>query len=231
MRWHSAADAGWNPIDHVFSAVRLSVDPSGSNLMKGKDIVVFKVQGKHRDSHIRLKFEEISEKKIVASFSVDNGDGRVTTRKISLNPSDGEDKMIADREFIEAYEQTRTNRECGAKLGRSASWVSRHSTRLRDRGVALRRSAKPPKTMNIYGQQIPTRRFIHAWNRGENLDGVIEHLGLTGLREKNKIKSRLSIMAGRFRDTYGIEMKGYQRGRRVKKVLVIKPKPLLPPVD
>lgn len=231
MRWPTAADAAWNPIDHVFSAVRLSVDPSGSNLMKGKDIVVFKVQGKHRDSHIRLKFDEISESRIIASFSVDNGNGRVTTRKVSINPSDGEDRRVADERFIEAYEQTRTNRECGAILGRSASWVSRQSTRLRKQGVALRRSANPPEEMSIYGKQISTRRFIHAWNRGEDLDSVIEHLGLVGLRDKNKIKSRLSIMAGRFRDTYGIEMKGYQRGRRVKKVTVIKPKSLLPPAS
>jgi len=231
MRWPTAADVGWNPIDHVFSAVRLSVDPSGSNLMKGRDIVVFKIQGKHQDSHIRLKFDEISESKIVASFSVDSGDGKTTTRKVTINPSGGGDNRVADDRFIHAYENTRTNRECGAVLGRSASWVSRQSTRLRNQGVSLRRPAKPPDTINIYGKKVSTRRFIHAWNRGQNLDGVIEHLGLVGLKDKNKIKSRLSIMAGRLRSTYALDMKSYPRGRQVNKVAHIKAKKLLPPAD
>jgi|TARA_R100000482_G_scaffold124039_2_gene75553 DNA-binding Lrp family transcriptional regulator len=231
MKWPTAAEAGWSPIDHVFSTVRLSVDPSGSNLMKGRDIVVFKVKGKHRDSHIRLKFEEITEKKIVASFSVDNGNGKVTTKRVAINPSDGEDKSVTNEQFIEAYESTRTNRECGARLKRSASWVSRRSTKLRDQGYTLRRAAKPPDTMNIYGKQIATRRFIHAWNRGQDLDGVIEHLGLAGLRDKNRVKSRLSIMAGRFRDTYSLDMKSYQRGRKLKKIPQVKGKKFLPPVD
>jgi hypothetical protein len=53
---------------------------------------------------------------------------------------------------------------------------------------------------------------------------------LGGVNEKNKVKSRLSIMATRFRDVYGIEMKTFQRGRRVRKTTLIQPKPLLPPV-
>jgi hypothetical protein len=199
--------------------------------MRGKDLVVFRIKGKHRNSHIRLKFEEISERRIVASFSVDDGDGKTTVRKISINPSGGEDSRITDEQFTEAYQETRTNKECGLRLGKSASWVSRHATKLRKKGVTLRREARPPDTMNVYGQEVLTRRFIHAWNRCPDLDAVIGHLSLGGVREKNKIKSRLSIMATRFRDVYGVEMRTFQRGRRVKKTTRIQPRPLLPPMD
>jgi len=231
MRWHTAAEAGWSPIDHVFSAVRLSVDPTDEHRMKGKDLVVFRVKGKHKNSHIRLKFEEISERRIVASFSVEDGNGKTTVRKISLNPSDGGDNQITDDQFAEAYRKTRTNKECGYRLGKSASWVSRHATNLRKKGVALRRDARPPDTMNVYGQKVSTKRFIHAWNRCPNLDAVISHLSLGGVNEKNKIKSRLSIMATRFREVYDVEMKTYPRGRRTKKTTRIQPKSLLPPID
>ena len=231
MRWHTAAEAGWSPIDHVFSAVRLSVDPKDGHRMRGKDLVVFRIKGKHRNSHIRLKFEEISERRIVASFSVDDGNGKTTVRKISINPSGGEDNRITDEQFTEAYQETRTNKECGLRLGKSASWVSRHAPKLRKKGVTLRREARPPDTMNVYGQEVLTRRFIHAWNRCPDLDSVISHLSLGGVREKNKIKSRLSIMATRFRDVYGVEMRTFQRGRRVKKTTRIQPRPLLPPMD
>ena len=229
MRWHTAAEAGWNPIDHVFTAVRLSVDPAYTHRMKGKDIVIFKVQGKHRDSYIKLRFEEIDEKKVSACITLEDGNGKVTPRRGSINPSDGTKKGVEDEQFIDAYQKTRTNQECADIVGRSASWVSRNATKLRKQGITLRRSNRPPDTMNIYGQDVLTRRFIHAWNHCPDLDAVISHLNLSGLREKNKIKSRLSIMAGRFRDVYGVEMRVFPRGRRVKKVKRIQPKPLLPP--
>jgi hypothetical protein len=231
MRWHTAAEAGWSPIDHVFSAVRLSVDPTDGHRMRGKDLVIFRVKGKHKNSHIRLKFEEISERRIVASFSVEDGNGKTTVRKISLNPSDGEDNRITDAHFATVYQDTRTNKECGTRLGKSASWVSRHATKLRKKGVVLRRESRPPDTMNVYGKTVLTKRFVHAWNRCPDLDAVITHLGLGGAGERNKVKSRLSIMATRFRDAYGIEMKTYPRGRRAKKAPRIQPKPLLPPMD
>ena len=192
---------------------------------------MFRVKGKHRNSHLRLKFEEISEKRIVASFSVDDGNGKTTVKKISINPSGGEDNRVTDDQFVDAYQQTRTNKECGLRLGKSASWVSRHSTKLRKKGLSMRRDARPPDTMSIYGQQVSTKRFIHAWNRCPSLDAVISHLTLGGVSDRNKIKSRLSIMATRFRDVYAVEMKTFQRGRRVKKTTRIQPKPLLPPMD